>query len=47
MVRKVYKALGEDVAAQLSQQLGSGNEQPAQAPLRDNLPADEAPVILR
>lgn len=47
VVREVSKALGEDVAAQLSQQLGGGYEQPEQAPLRNNLPADEAPVILR
>ncbi|MGY2187026.1 hypothetical protein D3C87_992670 [compost metagenome] len=47
VVRDVSKALGEDVAAQLSQQLGGGYEQPGQAPLRNNLPADTAPVILR
>ncbi|WP_419712876.1 penicillin-binding protein activator LpoB [Pseudomonas sp. NFX224] len=47
VVREVSKALGEDVAAQLSQQLGGGYEQPGQAPLRNNLPADTAPVILR
>lgn len=48
VVREVSKALGEDVAAQMSQQLGGGGyEQPGQAPLRNNLPADTAPVILR
>ncbi|MFJ3378556.1 penicillin-binding protein activator LpoB [Pseudomonas sp. NPDC086112] len=48
VVRDVSKALGEDVAAQLSQQLGGGGyEQPGQAPLRNNLPQDTAPVILR
>jgi hypothetical protein len=48
VVREVSKALGEDVAAQMSQQLGEGgDEAPRQAPLRNNLPADSAPVILR
>jgi hypothetical protein len=48
VVRDVSKALGEDVAAQLSQQLGGGGyEQPGQAPQRNNLPQDTAPVILR
>jgi hypothetical protein len=48
VVRDVSKALGEDVAAQLSQQLGGGSgEPPGPAPLRNNLPADTAPVILR
>lgn len=48
VVRDVSKSLGEDVAGQLSQQLGGGGyEQPGQAPLRNNLPADTAPVILR
>ncbi|WP_460144156.1 penicillin-binding protein activator LpoB [Pseudomonas sp. S2_A02] len=47
VVRDVSKALGEDVAAQLSQQLGGGGyEQPGQAPQRNNLPRDTAPVIL-
>ncbi|WP_448111739.1 penicillin-binding protein activator LpoB [Pseudomonas lini] len=47
VVRDVSKALGEDVAAQLSQQLGDGGyEQPRQAPLRNDLPRDTAPVIL-
>ncbi|MCU1762530.1 penicillin-binding protein activator LpoB [Pseudomonas sp. 14P_8.1_Bac3] len=47
VVRDVSKALGEDVAAQLSQQLGGGGyEQPGRAPLRNNLPRDTAPVIL-
>ncbi|MNG39834.1 hypothetical protein D3C85_1850190 [compost metagenome] len=48
VVRDVSKSLGEDVAGQLSQQLGGGGyEQPEQAPRRNNLPADIAPVILR
>ena len=47
VVREVSKALGEDVAAQLSQQLGGGYEEPEQAPFRNNLPRDTAPVILR
>ncbi|MEB0043894.1 MULTISPECIES: penicillin-binding protein activator LpoB [unclassified Pseudomonas] len=48
VVRDVSKALGEDVAAQLRQQLGGGGYgQPVQAPLRNNLPQDTAPVILR
>ncbi|MEO4012740.1 penicillin-binding protein activator LpoB [Pseudomonas rossensis] len=48
VVRDVSKSLGEDVAGQLSQQLGGGGyEQPGQAPRRNNLPADIAPVILR
>jgi predicted outer membrane lipoprotein len=48
VVREVSKALGEDVAAQMSQQLGGGGDEvPRQAPLRNNLPADSAPVILR
>ena len=47
VVRDVSKTLGEDVAAQLSQQLGDGGyEQPGQAPLRNDLPRDTAPVIL-
>jgi len=48
VVREVSKALGEDVAAQLRQQLGGGgDQQPGRAPPRDNLPADTAPIILR
>jgi hypothetical protein len=48
VVRDVAKALGEDVASQLSQQLGgAGYQQQGQAPLRNNLPADTAPQILR
>lgn len=48
VVRDVSKSLGEDVARQLSEQLGGGGyEQPGQAPLRNNLPRDTAPVILR
>lgn len=49
VVRDVSKALGEDVAAQLSQQLGGGGyeQQPGPAAQRNNLPRDTAPVILR
>jgi hypothetical protein len=48
VVRDVAKSLGEDVARQLSEQLGGpGYEQPEPAPLRNNLPRDTAPVILR
>lgn len=49
VVRDVSKSLGEDVARQLGEQLGhDGYQQPAgQAPLRNNLPADSAPVILK
>ena len=47
VVRDVYKALGEDVANQLKEQLiGADYGQPEQAP-RNNLPRDTAPVILR
>jgi len=48
VVRDVSKSLGEDVARQLAEQLGRGvQQQPGQAPLRNNLPQDTAPVILR
>ncbi|MGY4534681.1 putative outer membrane lipoprotein [Pseudomonas sp. TE3786] len=48
VVRDVAKALGEDVAKQLSQQLGGGGyPQPGQAQQRNNLPPDTAPQILR
>lgn len=48
VVRDVSKALGEDVAGQLSQQLGGGNYEPSREPAqRNNLPADTPPVILR
>lgn len=48
VVRDVSKALGEDVAAQLSQQLGGdGSVQPGKPAARNNLPADTAPMILR
>lgn len=48
VVRDVSKALGEDVAAQMSEQLGGGgNVQPGKPQLRNNLPADTAPTILR
>ncbi|MHA3734408.1 penicillin-binding protein activator LpoB [Pseudomonas sp. Eth.TT006] len=47
VVREVSKALGEDVAGQLSMQLGGSDyEQPREAPQRNNLPRDTAPVIL-
>jgi hypothetical protein len=47
VVREVSKALGEDVAGQLSMQLGGGGyEQPREAQPRNNLPRDTAPVIL-
>jgi hypothetical protein len=47
VVRDVSKALGEDVAGQLSQQLGGGGyEQPREPQQRNNLPRDTAPVIL-
>jgi uncharacterized protein YidB (DUF937 family) len=48
VVREVSKALGEDVARQLAEQLGGGyQEAPGQPALRNNLPRDEAPKILR
>ncbi|QAX87574.1 penicillin-binding protein activator LpoB [Pseudomonas sp. DTU12.3] len=48
VVRDVSKALGEDVAGQLSQQLGSGGYEPSREPAQhNNLPADTPPVILR
>ena len=48
VVRDVSKALGEDVAGQLSMQLGGGGyEQPREPAQRNNLPRDTAPVILR
>jgi hypothetical protein len=48
VVRDVSKALGEDVAGQLSQQLGGPSyEQPREPAQRNNLPRDTAPVILR
>ena len=48
VVREVSKALGEDVAQQLSQQLGNASDEPSgQTRQRNNLPADTAPVILR
>ncbi|MGP6459210.1 penicillin-binding protein activator LpoB [Pseudomonas parakoreensis] len=47
VVREVSKALGEDVAGQLSMQLGGGgDEQPREVQQRNNLPRDTAPVIL-
>jgi hypothetical protein len=48
VVREVSKALGEDVARQLSEQLGGpSHEQPGEPVQRNNLPRDTAPVILR
>ncbi|KAA8699319.1 MULTISPECIES: hypothetical protein [Pseudomonas] len=47
VVREVSKALGEDVARQLQEQLGGGYQEPGQPALRNNLPRDEAPKILR
>ena len=48
VVREVSKALGEDVARQLSEQLGGPSyEQPREPVQRNNLPRDTAPVILR
>lgn len=47
VVREVSKALGEDVARQLQEQLGGGDQEPGQPALRNNLPRDEAPKILR
>ncbi|HWT69961.1 MAG TPA: penicillin-binding protein activator LpoB [Pseudomonas sp.] len=47
VVRDVSRSLGEDVARQLREQLGGGDEQPGQAPQPNDLPADSAPVILR
>jgi len=47
VVRDVSKALGEDVARQLSLQLGGPDMGPGTAaPLRNNLPPDEAPRVL-
>jgi hypothetical protein len=48
VVREVSRSLGEDVARQLSEQLGDGSYQPSGQPEpRNDLPADTAPVILR
>ncbi|MDR6914409.1 hypothetical protein J2X66_001273 [Pseudomonas sp. 3296] len=48
VVREVSRSLGEDVARQLSEQLGDGSYQPSGPPeLRNDLPPDTAPVILR
>jgi hypothetical protein len=47
VVREVSKALGEDVARQLAEQLGGGYQDPGKPVLRNNLPRDEAPKILR
>ena len=47
VVRDVSKALGEDVARQLSLQLGGPDRgQGSAPPLRTNLPPDEAPRVL-
>ena len=47
VVKEVSKALGEDVARQLAEQLGGGYQEPGQPAPRNNLPRDEAPKILR
>jgi hypothetical protein len=47
VVKEVSKALGEDVARQLAEQLGGGYQDPGKPALRNNLPRDEAPKILR
>ena len=47
VVREVSKALGEDVARQLQEQLGGGYQEPGPPALRNHLPRDEAPKILR
>jgi hypothetical protein len=48
VVREVSRSLGEDVARQLSEQLGDGSYQPPGQPeQRNDLPPDTAPVILR
>ena len=47
VVKDVSKSLGEDVARQLAEQLGGDYQAPGQPVLRNNLPRDEAPKILR
>ena len=47
VVKEVSKTLGEDVVRQLQEQLGGGYQEPGQPALRNNLPRDEAPKILR
>lgn len=48
VVRDVSRSLGEDVARQLSEQLGDGSHAPSGQPQPHNdLPPDTAPVILR
>lgn len=47
VVKEVSKALGEDMARQLAEQLGGGYQEPGKPALRNNLPRDEAPKILR
>ncbi|MHC8336452.1 penicillin-binding protein activator LpoB [Pseudomonas sp. LB3P25] len=48
VVREVSRSLGEDVARQLSEQLGDGSYEPSGQPAQLNeLPPDTAPVILR
>ncbi|WP_460164520.1 penicillin-binding protein activator LpoB [Pseudomonas sp. S2_F03] len=48
VVREVSRSLGEDVARQLSEQLGDGSDQSSgPAEPRNDLPPDTAPVILR
>lgn len=48
VVRDVSRSLGEDVARQLSEQIGDGSYAPSGQPQpRNDLPPDTAPVILR
>ncbi|NUU33729.1 penicillin-binding protein activator LpoB [Pseudomonas sp. C2B4] len=48
VVREVSRSLGEDVARQLSEQLGGGSDESSGQPAQHNdLPPDTAPVILR
>lgn len=48
VVREVSRSLGEDVARQLSEQLGDGSHEPQGLPRpRNDLPPDTVPVILR
>jgi hypothetical protein len=48
VVREVSRSLGEDVARQLSEQLGDGSYEPSGQPEpRNDLTPDTAPVILR
>ena len=47
VVKEVSKALGEDVARQMAEQLGPAAISSPASRLRNNLPPDNAPVILR